>query len=319
MPDALVLNERDAWLEARRSGIGASESSAILGLSYMKSPYALWAEKLGLVANSPDSEAALWGRKLEAVIADHYAETAGLKVTNPGAFTIQRHPRRSFMMATLDRVIEPANGRGPGVLEVKTAGAKRIPDWADGVPLYYQVQVQHQLAVTGYEYGVVAVLLAGQEFRAIEIERNPDFIDVLEDECEKFWGLVASRTPPPVDDGMSTERVLKEVYAREQAGRTVRLPVEANEWAKRLVALRNLQARTRNDLRAVENALRAAIGEAALGELSDGSGTVVMTTVHKDGYTVAPTDYRQLRFKPATGTSVATNRNQEEPDGTAVD
>ena len=38
---------RDAWLAARRSGIGGSDIAAICGLSPYQTPYDVWLDKLG--------------------------------------------------------------------------------------------------------------------------------------------------------------------------------------------------------------------------------------------------------------------------------
>ena len=40
---------RDAWLEARSHSLGGSDAAAVMGLNPYKSPFALWAEKTGMV------------------------------------------------------------------------------------------------------------------------------------------------------------------------------------------------------------------------------------------------------------------------------
>jgi predicted phage-related endonuclease len=44
--------------------------------------------------------------------------------------------------------------------------------WRDGVPEYVQLQVMHQLAVTGKQAADVAVLIGGQELQVFRIERD---------------------------------------------------------------------------------------------------------------------------------------------------
>ena len=65
-----------------------------------------------------------------------------------------------FMLANIDR--EVVGVPGVQVLECKTAGEFGSRLWKDGVPEYVQLQVQHQLAVTGKAAADVAVLLCGQ-------------------------------------------------------------------------------------------------------------------------------------------------------------
>ena len=53
---------RDAWLVARRHSLGGSDAAAVMGLNPYKSPFALWAEKTGMVPE-PDislSQRPLW-------------------------------------------------------------------------------------------------------------------------------------------------------------------------------------------------------------------------------------------------------------------
>ena len=58
------------------------------------------------------------------------------------------------------------------ILECKTAGINGVKLWKDGVPEYVQLQVMHQLAVTGKQAADVAVLLGGQHLEIHRIERD---------------------------------------------------------------------------------------------------------------------------------------------------
>jgi predicted phage-related endonuclease len=62
------------------------------------------------------------------------------------------------------------------ILECKTAGIHGARLWRDGVPEYVQLQVMHQLAVTGHRAADVAVLVGGQELRIFRIERDEALI-----------------------------------------------------------------------------------------------------------------------------------------------
>lgn len=43
------MQDRDAWLKIRTSGIGGSDAGTIMGSNPWKSPYQLWLEKTGQV------------------------------------------------------------------------------------------------------------------------------------------------------------------------------------------------------------------------------------------------------------------------------
>lgn len=209
------------------------------------------------------------------------------------------------MLATLDRVqylgYEEMKERtpGPGVLEIKTASAYARDEWADGEPpLHYQIQVQHQFAVTGYSWGSIAVLFGGQEFAWLDVERDDAFIEALIAKEREFWDRVERRDPPPPDASESCRELLRALYPREVAGKTIALPVEAVEWDRqRLDAIDRLREAAAAKTEA-ENNLIAALGDAETGLLSDGTRYNYRQQERK-GYTVQPGTHRVLRRKAA--------------------
>ena len=86
-----------------------------------------------------------------------------------------RHPTKPWMLANLDREIVGQDE--VQVLECKTVGINGAKLWRDGVPEYVQVQVMHQLAVTGQQAADVAVLLGGQKLEIHRLERNEVMIE----------------------------------------------------------------------------------------------------------------------------------------------
>ena len=113
------------------------------------------------------------------------------------------------MLANLDRIVE-----GGGVLEIKTAGLRSQRQWEEGVPLAYQIQVLHQLAVTGKAWADVAVLIGGQEFRIYRIDRDEDRIAQLVAMEKTFWDHVEHETAPEVDGSESCNKALALLYPR---------------------------------------------------------------------------------------------------------
>jgi putative phage-type endonuclease len=203
---------RDDWLAWRQKGIGSSDAAAAIGISPYKSPLALWLEKTGRQAPEDLSakEAVFWGTTLEPLLAEVYAQRTGNKVRRVNQ--ILQHPKEPYMLANLDRAIE-----GGGILEIKTAGLRSERQWEDGVPFSYQIQVLHQLAVTGKAWADVAVLLGGQEFRIYRVERDETRIDALIDRECRFWRYVTEDTPPPVDGSESSRKALAALYPCDQA------------------------------------------------------------------------------------------------------
>jgi putative phage-type endonuclease len=71
-------DNRQAWLEARQRGIGASDAAAVLGLSGYSSPYSVWYSKTSPIEDRGDEDELIyWGRRLEPIIADEFWKEAG--------------------------------------------------------------------------------------------------------------------------------------------------------------------------------------------------------------------------------------------------
>jgi putative phage-type endonuclease len=216
---------RDKWLKLRRKGIGGSDVSAILGINPWKTAMDVWLEKTGEFTEDeePGNEKMYWGNVLEDIVAREFAARTGLKVRRRNA--ILKHKDRSFMLANVDRLVI---GHKAG-LECKTAGQYTSDDWAMGVPEYYQAQVQHYMAVTGYPVWYVAVLIGGQEFKYYKITRDNYFIRELIEAESEFWNMVETRTPPPVDGTRASTELIKKLYPEAEKGNEIELPFEAFE------------------------------------------------------------------------------------------
>lgn len=215
---------RDDWLAVRKRGIGSSDAAAAVGLNPYKSQLELWLEKTGRDSSLPRSDAddeespTYWGNILESIVARHYTQRTGNRVRRINA--VLQHPdtKLDWMLANIDR--EVTGVEDVQILECKTAGINGARLWKEGVPVYVQLQVMHQLAVTGKQAADVAVLLGGQQLEIHRIERDDELIHWLIELEKEFWGYVQRDTPPPADGSDSAERALRCLYPQDQ-GRTL--------------------------------------------------------------------------------------------------
>ncbi|MGM3411945.1 YqaJ viral recombinase family protein [Ralstonia holmesii] len=211
---------RSDWLDVRRTGIGGSDAAAAVGLNPYKSQLELWLEKTGRDAELPKpdpndtTEPIYWGTLLEPIVAAAYTQQTGRRVRKVNA--VLRHPTIPFMLANLDR--EVVGVPDVHILECKTAGEFGARHWHDGVPEYVQLQVQHQLAVTGKRAADVAVLLCGQQLAVYRIERDDELIARLILLEAEFWRYVERDVPPPGDGSESADRALRCLYPRDSGG-----------------------------------------------------------------------------------------------------
>lgn len=208
---------RDEWLEVRKHGIGSSDAAAAVGLNPYKSQLELWMEKTGRDADLPKPDPTdttapvVWGTILEPIVAASYTQQTGRRVRKVNA--VLQHPDKPWMLANLDR--EVIGCSDVQILECKTAGEFGARLWRDGVPEYVQLQVQHQLAVTGKQAADVAVLMCGQQLEVHRIQRDDLLIAKLIALQEQFWHYVTSDTPPPVDGSDSAATALQCLYPRD--------------------------------------------------------------------------------------------------------
>ncbi len=256
------FRSRDAWLKARLRSIGASEAAAVCGVSPWQSPYSLWADKLnpsGPISSTPAME---WGLRLEPAIAKAYKDATEAQWYNPGTYAVATHPYYEWMTATPDRIL--VDGDAP--LQVKCANQYTSANWGGEPPLHYKVQVQHEIAVMGAEYGVLAVLIGGSDFRHYRIERNDKFIEALTRELAAFWQRIQDAAPPPIDGHDSTTATIKRLYGRGDETE-IALPSEAIALDERRQNLMDTKTAIEQELTAINNNLKGWIGNATYGVL----------------------------------------------------
>ncbi|MFT3791564.1 MAG: YqaJ viral recombinase family protein [Rudaea sp.] len=223
------MTTREQFLAERRRGIGGSDVAAILGMSKWKSALDVYLDKRGEAPEQPDNESMLWGRALEPVIRQQYAERTGRVVLVPTAPVV--HPVHTFARANLDGVTE-----GGRLVEIKTA--RTAQDWGepgtDEVPDAYALQVQHYLMVTRYEVADVAVLIGGSDFRLYEVRADAELQAMLIEREAAFWDCVQRSEPPAVTSFADAQRR----WGRSARAGSIEADAEAVAAAKELQALR---------------------------------------------------------------------------------
>lgn len=275
---------RDQWLSVRKGGIGSSDAAAAIGLNPYKSPLQLWMEKTGRDGNLPqidpndESSPVYWGTLLEPIVAAHYTRRTGHRVRRINA--VLQHASHPWMLANIDR--EVVGAPDVQILECKTAGYHGAKLWEDGVPEYVQLQVLHQLAVTGKQAADVAVLICGQELRIHRIGRDEALIGHLIALEARFWRLVETDTAPPADGSNSAATALKALWPRD-AGTTLDLSddLEMSAVFSDLVAVRALLASNETREEELRQRIQQRMGEASVATFDSGE---VRWKRSKDGF-----------------------------------
>lgn len=267
--------EREEWLKIRKQGIGSSDAAAAIGLNPYKSQLELWMEKTGrdkeLPKPDPDDDTTpiFWGTVLEPIVAVQYAKKTGNKVRRINAVLQHPDPDLHWMLANIDREV---NGSPEvQILECKTAGINGARLWKEGVPEYVQVQVMHQLAVTGKQAADVAVLIAGQQLEVFRIDRDETMIAQLIELEKQFWHYVETDTPPPADGSASADQALRCLFPRDD-GEVLDLTdnPELNQAYEELKQIRREIAEQEKLESSLKQKLQQAMGEASKAVFTSG-------------------------------------------------
>jgi putative phage-type endonuclease len=252
-------SDPDEWLKVRRTGIGGSDVAAICGLNPWRGSLAVWLDKKGQGTPVEQNESMEMGEFVEDNIAQLFEQRKGFKVKP--AECILRHPKFPFMLASIDRWVEE-EGR-TGVLEVKNVGERMASEWTDDwIPEYYQLQVQHYLAITGCDFAWVAVRIGGNRQKAIRVVRDDRLIDELIEIERKFWDLVETNQPPAIDDSEDAEKVLRLVYPSSTKGKSITLESDLQDTLKKYLQARSGLRMLKTEVQGYKNLFIQALGDA---------------------------------------------------------
>ncbi|GIW83244.1 MAG: hypothetical protein KatS3mg105_5051 [Gemmatales bacterium] len=200
MRDFTVLQLRDPseWLRLRKRFITSTDAPVILQASPWKGPAQLWAEKLNCWKKPRVTELMQQGIDLEswilAKVPEQFPDLPPLKPAKDFYLSNRFHN----FACSLDAWAQEERT----IVEIKTA-SKHIYWKMDGkleVPIYYKIQVNFQMLVTGFSKAYVVVFFRDtKELHCLEVRSDPVLQDNIISGCKNFWACMKSRTPPMPD------------------------------------------------------------------------------------------------------------------------
>lgn len=194
-------NEAD-WLAMRKQDVTSTESAALFGMSPYLTHFELWhAKRSGQARAFVTNERMKWGNRLEAAIAHGIAEEQGWAI----------EPMKDYMRLPELRAGSSFDFRitslgEPAHLEIKNVDYLAFRDgWIehdDGTieaPEHIEMQVQHQMMVSGYSLAFIGAFIAGNRGVVIERQRDEQVIAAIRKAIDDFWRTVdAGEEPAPV-------------------------------------------------------------------------------------------------------------------------
>ena len=231
---------KDEWLMKRKCGIGGSDASSILGFNPYRSSMALYIDKIRDyedITNDLDDKSISQNRdahilmdskgepivqninndldknyfiqdnknsykmeisnKLKSFVASEFMLKTGKKVRNING--ILRNDKYPFAIANIDRAVVGEKA----FLECKVTNSFNKKEWSKTVPIHYQIQMNHYMAVTGAAHCYVAALIGNEELVIHKLERDEEMIDEIMKLEEMFWNNCILGDDFPMPDGSS--------------------------------------------------------------------------------------------------------------------
>lgn len=250
----LNLDKRE-WLKYRKSGIGGSDAGAVCGLNPYRTAMQVYQDKVSEEIEEMDNEAMRQGREFEDYVAKRFMEATGKKVRRANAMFYNEE--YSFMLADVDRMVVGENAG----LECKTASPYMADKWKDGnIPLSYQIQCYHYMAVSNADAWYLAVVIYGREFKYYKIERDEAVIADLIQIEKAFWeNHVMKQQIPDPDGSKLADSVIAEYYKNSIADT---IPLTGfNEKLERRQELSELIGRMDMEKKKIEQELKLYLGE----------------------------------------------------------
>jgi putative phage-type endonuclease len=216
--DAMSLTPTQ--LEARRSGIGASEVAAALGLSPFMTPLRLYQAKRGEAEPIEETLPMRYGNHVEPFILGEFKR----KHPDWNLMAAPDTMRRGVMLAHLDAWL-------PNEANVQVKTARTRSGWGDSgsseIPQHYLLQVQAEMLVAGLRVSFVPTLFGGADYDEFVVDADRELQDMIEAGVHDFWRRVEQGDPPePQSVDEAIERwgrasITDRVVADEEALRAV--------------------------------------------------------------------------------------------------
>lgn len=274
----------------RTTYIGSTESGALVepGISPFCSEYSIFCSKVGLIPERIATERMKAGKYLERAILREW------NARNERNFVFNDEP---FFYDDKERIGATPDGiEGREGAEVKTVTRERRADWNNGAPRYVWWQAQHEMLCADLDRIVVIAQFGFDELAHEWIAANIDAQRQIIESCLTMWDRIDGKLPPPDADGSdATTEALK---ARELIAKAVELPPDVREWTEALARAKAHIKLCKAEEQALENKIRAALGDATTGIFGDGSGWRVQTINVKARSQDAYSYTKLVPFKP---------------------
>ncbi|WAR45998.1 YqaJ viral recombinase family nuclease [Methylomonas rapida] len=191
-----VSQRSTAWRQWRSQGVSASEAAIVMNRSPYKTPWRLWAEKIGLVleASLDNNPLIRAGIQQEPEALQRFEDKHDLMLL-PLCGESEHYPLMRASFDGLSQASEPVEIKCPHETTFLDVLLNR--EASEAYQLYW-CQVQQQLLVADAKRGFLFFYHQGQDVE-FEIQRDERFLTALVESAMDFWSAVKSKKEPPKD------------------------------------------------------------------------------------------------------------------------
>lgn len=201
--EVIAIENEGQWLAERVKDVTSTEVSALYGLSPYTTEFELFHQKRdGIVIRIPENDRMKWGKRLEAPIAHGVAEDMGWNIAKLDVYIREVEAR---IGSSFDFEIKSSSD-GRGILEIKNVAELQYKrKWIDDgngnieAPEHIEMQIQHQMEVSGYEWCALVVLVGGNSPKVVYRQRDREIGADIRRTVDGFWKRVTDNTPPSAD------------------------------------------------------------------------------------------------------------------------
>lgn len=202
--ELILPTDEEHWHALRAQDLTSTDIAALFGLSPYATAIDVWHNKRdGVTSSIADNDRMKWGRRLESVVAQGIAEDQGWF-----AEPFQEYGRlpEHRIGASFDFItgLPLSENDERAILEIKTVDALAfrngwtIEDDFVEAPAHIELQLQHQLLVSGLRVGYIGALIGGNRVELLRREADDGVHAAILQKAAEFWRSIESGTPPPV-------------------------------------------------------------------------------------------------------------------------
>lgn len=300
------------WLAMRAADLTSTDVAALFGLSPYKTRFDLWHEKKsGVPVTLADTKVLARGRWWEAPIADGVARERGWVVCPFKDYG--RLPEHRIGSSFDYRILPPRAGDPESILEIKSVNFRAFRDgWTvedDYIeaPAHIELQVQHQMLVSGLSRAYIAAATDFDHIHVIEREADPKVHAGILAAAAEFWRSIEANEEPEPEMPRDAQSVIA-MY--QYAGAGV-LDMRDNDEVGSLLAEYDTLGRQIKEAESRRDCIKAAVLPIAgeNGTLISAAGKLVLTqTKDNPGTEITPemvgqvigkrSGYRMFRLYP---------------------